>query len=463
MSDTDLELLALYTRQQAEDAFTEIVRRHLDLVHSAALRQVRSPQLAEEVAQSTFINLARHAHRLTPDTILTAWLYEVTRREAIDVVRREARRQLREQIASEMNAMNATVADWTHIEPLLDEAMHALDETDRAAVLLRYFENKSLREVGTTLGTSENAAQKRLTRAVERLREFFAKRGVSIAESGLVVVISTNAVQAAPLGLIGTISAAAALVGTTVATTTATATKAIAMTTLQKTLITVTMVAALSTGIYEVRQASILRNRVEMLQQQQTEQSKQLTSERDDATRQLAALRDDNERLNRNTAELLKLRGEAKRFRETEQQTAQLKTVQSANGPVKARVAFGTELQDLGATTPERAASSLIWATTAGQRERVSELLELPKRVSEEDAPKHYEYFTKQLSNLFSGMEFTSVQGIKPNSDGTLRLNLAYRDFETGKTNPFPFMLRLGDSGWKVVVEGEPPDELPQK
>src|SRR5882672_6302454 len=85
MSDTDVELIARYTRHHAEDAFTEIVRRHLDLVHSAALRQVRSPQLAEEVAQSTFINLARDAHRLTPDTILTSWLYQVTRREAIDV------------------------------------------------------------------------------------------------------------------------------------------------------------------------------------------------------------------------------------------------------------------------------------------------------------------------------------------------------------------------------------------
>jgi len=81
MSDTDLELLARYIRHHAEDAFAEIVRRHLDLVHSAALRQVRSPQLAEEVAQSTFLNLARHAHRLAPDTILTAWLYQVTRLE----------------------------------------------------------------------------------------------------------------------------------------------------------------------------------------------------------------------------------------------------------------------------------------------------------------------------------------------------------------------------------------------
>ncbi|HKS36927.1 MAG TPA: sigma-70 family RNA polymerase sigma factor [Verrucomicrobiae bacterium] len=158
MSDTDLQLLARYVRQHAEDAFAEIVRRHLDLVYSAALRQLRSQQLAEEVAQSAFTDLARSAHRLAPDTILAAWLYQVTRRTATDVVRREARRQLREQIATEMNTLNATTADWTHIEPLLDEAMDALDETDRTAVLLRYFENKSLREVGHTLGTSEDAA-----------------------------------------------------------------------------------------------------------------------------------------------------------------------------------------------------------------------------------------------------------------------------------------------------------------
>src|SRR5204862_3167991 len=150
-----LNLLKHYVRDHAEDAFSEIVRRHIDLVHSAALRQVRSSQLAEEVAQSTFIDLARNAHRLAPDTILSAWLYQVTRRTAIDVVRREARRQLREQIASEMNAINATATDWTQVEPLLEEAMDELDEPDRAAVLLRYFDNKSLREVGHTFGTSE--------------------------------------------------------------------------------------------------------------------------------------------------------------------------------------------------------------------------------------------------------------------------------------------------------------------
>src|SRR2546428_1578384 len=106
MTTSDLDLLEQYTRQRSEEAFAALVSRHLDLVYSAALRQVRSPQLAEEVAQTVFPDLARNAQRLKPDTNLTAWLYQVTRRTAIDVVRRESRRQWREQIATEMTAMN---------------------------------------------------------------------------------------------------------------------------------------------------------------------------------------------------------------------------------------------------------------------------------------------------------------------------------------------------------------------
>jgi RNA polymerase sigma factor (sigma-70 family) len=195
MSDSDLQLLERYTRQHAEEAFAEIVRRHIDLVFSAALRQVRSPHLAEEVAQSAFCDLARQAHCLAPDTILSAWLYQVTRRTAIDVVRREARRQAREQAACELNAMNTPAADWTHVEPLLDEAMQELEDADRAAVLLRYFENKSLREVGQTLGTTEDAARKRVSRAVDRLRDTLARRGVAVGASGLAALISANAVE----------------------------------------------------------------------------------------------------------------------------------------------------------------------------------------------------------------------------------------------------------------------------
>ena len=98
-----------------------------------------------------------------------------------------------------MSDMNDTAAEWTHIEPLLDEAMHSLDETDRTAILLRYFENKSLREVGEALGASEDAAQKRVSRAVERLRELFSKRKVTVGASGLAALVSANAIQAAPV------------------------------------------------------------------------------------------------------------------------------------------------------------------------------------------------------------------------------------------------------------------------
>ena len=154
--------------------------------------------------------------KLKPNTILTAWLYAVTRRTAIDAIRKESRRQLREQIAVEMTNMNATANDWSQIEPLLDDAMAALDETDRSAILLRYFENKSLREVGEALGTNDDAAQKRVSRAVERLREFFSKRNVTVGAGGLAVVISANAVQSAPAGLALTIaSTSLAAAGTT--------------------------------------------------------------------------------------------------------------------------------------------------------------------------------------------------------------------------------------------------------
>lgn len=310
MSDTDSDLLARYARHRAEDAFAELVRRHLDLVHSAARRQVRSPHLAEEVAQSTFLTLAQNAPQLAPDTVLTAWLYQVTRREAIDVVRREARRQLREQIATEMNALNATAADWTHIEPLLDEAMHALDETNRATVLLRYFENKSLREVGQALGASENAAQKRLTRAVEQLREFFTQRGVTVGASGLAVAVLANAVQAAPMGLAVSILSAAALSATAVQASPAIAqSKTIAMTALQITLTSAVLVAALGMAIYQAHQASQWRAQFQMLQPQQTavaEQMEQLRSERDDAVNRLARHSVGNGPSKGETAELLK-------------------------------------------------------------------------------------------------------------------------------------------------------------
>jgi RNA polymerase sigma factor (sigma-70 family) len=305
----DGELLARYARQSSEEAFAALVDRHLNLVYSAALRQVRSPQLAEEVSQSVFADLARNAGKLKPDTILTAWLYQVARRTAIDAVRRESRRQARERIAAEMAAMN-TATDWIPIEPLLDEAMETLEEGDRAVILLRYFDNKSLREVGEVLGTSDDAAQKRVSRAVDRLREFFGRRGVAVGATGLGAIISANAVQAAPTGLAAAITGAA-LGGTAI--TAATITTTIVMTTLQKTLIAAAIAVVAGGGIYEAHKASQFRDEAQTLRQQQADlsaQVREMQRQRDEATNRLALLASESARKQSNDLELLKLRGE---------------------------------------------------------------------------------------------------------------------------------------------------------
>jgi len=317
---SDLELLDQYAQENRQEAFAALLDRHLKLVYSAALRQVRSPELAEEVAQSVFADLARSAGKLAPQTIVTAWLYQVTRRTAIDVVRRESRRQLREQIAVDMTNMNSNSSEWTAIEPLLDEAMEALDPPDRSAILLRYFEDKSLREIGQALGTSEDAAQKRVSRALDQLREFFFKRGRAVGVGGLAAVISANAVQSAPAGLQAAILTSAAIsgAGAPIAGTIG-ITKTLAMTTLQKTLVGATLAAAVGTGLYEARRTSALQEQMQTLQRQlapSAGQNDALCRQLEEANRQLATLQAQNEKLRRDAADVARLRGEIARLRE---------------------------------------------------------------------------------------------------------------------------------------------------
>jgi RNA polymerase sigma factor (sigma-70 family) len=253
MRSGDMELIREFTQAQSQDAFKELVLRHLNLVHSAALRQVQDHQLAEDVAQCVFTELARNAPRLKPDTILPAWLFQVTRRTAIDVIRRESSRQTRERIAAEMHHMNADTSNWAEIAPLLDEAMHTLDEKDHAAMLLRYFENQSLRVVGESLGTSDDAAQKRVSRALERLRLFFANKDVRVSASAFALLLSAHAVQAAPANLFAVVLSSAGTAGTlSVSLTTANATKFIIMTPLKKCMIATAVVAMLGAGVYQV-------------------------------------------------------------------------------------------------------------------------------------------------------------------------------------------------------------------
>ena len=178
----DLELLRNYAAQGSDDAFRSVLERHVGLVYWAALRQVRDPHLAQEVTQAVFVVLARKAGSLRTGTVLVGWLFRTTRFVAARALRDEQLRQRREQEAAQMEPCStAADASWDEIAPALDEALAHLGETDRHAVLLRFFEEKEFKEVGHVLGNSEEGARKRVSRALEKLRGFLVRRGIALS------------------------------------------------------------------------------------------------------------------------------------------------------------------------------------------------------------------------------------------------------------------------------------------
>ncbi len=304
----DRELLQHYAATNSEDAFAELVSRHVSLVYSAALRQVNGDaHLAHDVAQTVFTDLARKASSLTRHESLTGWLYTSAHFAAAKIVRSEMRRRDREEkFMRETISENAPENDWQKIRPALDAAMHDLKESDRDAILLRYFENRQFVEVGAKLGLNENAARMRVERAVEKLRGILTKRGLATT-AALAAVISANAVQSAPAGLAATLTTTS--VGAT-ATGTLTLTKII--TTMKLKLIFSTLLVAGAATALVV--------------QHQTQTK--LAGENESLHQQVSQLQTDNARLSNRVAtigkatstpasapndqntELLKLRGE---------------------------------------------------------------------------------------------------------------------------------------------------------
>lgn len=192
---TDHELLRRYVDEGSPRAFGDLVQRHLGLVLGAARRQLTVPHLAEDVAQRVFTLLAAKASRLNKNVILSGWLYRVTCRLVAETNRSEYRRQRREFESMAMNPETSPDETWCQISHLLDEAMGTLPQRDRDAVVLRYFENRSLREVGTALGASDDAAQKRIGRAMDRLRQFFDRHGHSVSVGALASAIGAGALE----------------------------------------------------------------------------------------------------------------------------------------------------------------------------------------------------------------------------------------------------------------------------
>jgi len=217
MNSEDMGLVRAYAAGQSEAAFATLVSRHGGLVYSAALRQLGDAHLAQDVTQAVFVILSRKASSLSPETILSGWLYRTTRFACADVLRRERRRQRREEEAhmEAITEQNTHDPAWLQLSPVLDEAMARLRDHDRDALVLRFFENKSMKEVAESLRLDERAAQKRVQRALEKLRGLFARRGLSLSVAVIASTVAANSVSAAPAPVIAFATSAGAAQATT--------------------------------------------------------------------------------------------------------------------------------------------------------------------------------------------------------------------------------------------------------
>lgn len=217
--DSDPELLRRYVEDRSEPAFAELVRRHLNLVYFAALRQVGGDtHRAQDVAQRVFTDLARKARTLARHATLTGWLYTSTRYAAMTLRRAEANRTKYEQEVENMRDVlsgSEPAADWERLRPLIDDALLELSDRDREAVLLRFFQGRAFAEIGTVLNVSEDGARMRVERALDKLRTLLGRRGVDSTTAALAVIFANQVAAQAPAGLATAITGVALASATT--------------------------------------------------------------------------------------------------------------------------------------------------------------------------------------------------------------------------------------------------------
>jgi RNA polymerase sigma factor (sigma-70 family) len=328
----DVELLREYTLSHSEAAFVELVDRHINLVYSAALRQMSGDaHQAQDVTQIVFADLARKASRLLNHTSLSGWLYTSVRYAAASSRRSAQRRQQHEQEAHAMEELLKTPdsdADWEELKPILDDAMHDLREEDRHAVILRYFENKTLAEVGRALGTNENAARKRVERSVEKMRGYFGRRGALISAAALVGILTTKTVSAAPSSVAALITASTL----TLAKTAVTTPTLIALMSITKTQIAAIVVGTAMIGTIAVQHRS--NSALQQANQALTEQNRQiadLKAEMDHLKTNLAATR--TTATSANMDELLSLRNQITQLQHKLADNRPLASASTSNNP----------------------------------------------------------------------------------------------------------------------------------
>ncbi len=347
MSDSQ-QLLAEYVREGSEAAFRELVSRYLDFVYSAALRLVDGDgHRAQDVAQTVFVDLARKAGTFAQGVMLGGWLHRHTCFVAANVMRGERRRQARERLAVEMSALEQVPeADFSKIAPILDEAINELDESERTAIVLRFFERRDFRAVGEAIGGSEDGARMRVNRALGKLEVVLKRHGVSSTAAALSVTLAAHTVQAAPAGLAAAIVSTAGIGGSAAA---AMGAKIVTMSLMQKFSVVAVVLASVATPVlvhFESQkrleaQGREMKRQAELLAQLETENerlTKWLIQANGASALPVAQMR-----------ELLRLRNHVGGLKRDLRELAQLKTASSAvsNSEPEAQKVWSARVEQL--------------------------------------------------------------------------------------------------------------------
>lgn len=448
----DHELLRAFLCEKSQDAFRRLMERHLPMVYSAACRMVCDSGLAQDVAQKVFLTLAEKGSSIKAPQVVGGWLYNTTRNIAMHTVRAEQRRREREQIAASMRTQEpeeTTARILADLEP----AMAELDAADRDALVLRYFENRSLRDVGSELGVSEDAARMRINRAEERLRRIFERQGVTAGAAGLAAVLGASTVAAVPAGLTGAIAA-------TVFGGTATATAAIAT----MNWINVKSIAAIASavvltgaGTYLVQHRQLeqlQRDHRIVLEEKQTLETELAAAV---AASRLAAEQADIER--QNTSELLRLRSQVGQLREqlsaatraSEDTVRVSRAAPPPEAPSPRVYRFSREqLAHGGYNTPEAALQTAAWAVIQGEENGILETLS-PELMADQAAIRVYRRNQRTIGPILQSVNMLAKKSV---SDTEVQIKVEYEVSMGGTTYQMYAVTPLlkGPNGWKLGI-----------
>jgi RNA polymerase sigma factor (sigma-70 family) len=467
------QLLSDYVRTGSEEAFRELVGRYLDLVHSTALRLTNGDaHLAEDVCQSVFTDLARMAASLSRQVRLGGWLHRHTCYVVANVIRRERRRQAREREAVEMNSLHHDSDDAAaRLAPVVDEAINQLRAGDRAAILLRFFDRRDLRAIGEAFGTTEDAAQKRVSRALEKLRAILVRRGVTLSATALATTLTAQAVTAAPTGLAASVSASA-LAGSAASGAAFTMIKLMTLTKLKTAALGALVVVGAGTTIVLQQQTQSRLHHENLALQAQVEQFAALQSEYARLSNQLAKVSQSGALSKDQLSELMRLRGEVGQLRNERKELEKLRAEnrpRSTPGPrPAAQPETPTEQNDfpkeswafVGYADPESAFQSTVWALSNGDVKTM-----LASMTPDELARAHRRWADKSEAEIAANTraEFEKVKGFRilkkeARSDDEVVLTLYVEGLDPNEGTPRMKLQRVGNE-WRVAGPDRDPDK----